>query len=204
MRKSDLKKNHAPFDDAIVRYRTFMEKIIGAQRVISTAQEKRDVAESVLLRLCAHWESFVDEHIVDCVNRDPSKLSGHFGVTIPRHPSWDLCHALVIGDGYTDFRSFGDLKGTSKRLLPEESNPFLVVTAAQAKRIDEVYRIRNYLAHYSKKSRGSLLSLYQAEYGMKRFQEPGQFLLAYEARRLWTYFDAFAAASKEMLAWCDA
>jgi len=125
VRKSELKKNHTPFDDAVVRYRTFMEKIIGAQRVISTAQEKRDVAESVLLRLCAHWESFVDEHIVDCVNCDPSGLSEHFGVNIPRHPSWELCHALIIGDGYTDFRSFADLKGKSKKLLPDESGQLI-------------------------------------------------------------------------------
>ena len=115
MRKSNLKRNHQPFDDAVSRYRAFMEKIIGAQRVISTAQEKRDVAESVLRRLCANWENFVDEHIVDCVNCDPSQLSEHFGVSIPKHPTWDLCHALIIGDGYTDFRSFGDLKGKDKR-----------------------------------------------------------------------------------------
>jgi hypothetical protein len=203
VRKSDLKRNHQPFDDAIGRYRSFMQKIIDAQRVIGTAQEKRDVAESVLLRLCANWESFVDEHIVDCVNCDPSNLSEHFGVGIPKHPSWDLCHALVIGDGYTDFRSFGDLKGQSKKLLPEDSNPFLAVTTAQAKRIDEVYRIRNYLAHYSKKSRASLMNLYRTEYGMTRFLEPGKFLLGYKARRLWVYFDAFVAASADMRAWCD-
>lgn len=203
MRKSNLKRNHQPFDDAVSRYRAFMEKIIGAQRVISTAQEKRDVAESVLRRLCANWENFVDEHIVDCVNCDPSQLSEHFGVSIPKHPTWDLCHALIIGDGYTDFRSFGDLKGKSKRLIPDDSNPFLAVTTTQAKRIDEVYKIRNYLAHYSKKSRASLFHVYQAEYKMTRFMEPGQFLLAYDARRLWMYFDSFASASKEMLAWCD-
>jgi len=62
MRKSNLKKNHEPFDSAVERYRTFAEKIVSAQRVVSTAEEKRDIAESVLLRLCAHWEQFIDEH----------------------------------------------------------------------------------------------------------------------------------------------
>jgi len=46
MRKSNLKKNHVPFDAALARYRSFMDKIINAQRVISTTEEKRDIAES--------------------------------------------------------------------------------------------------------------------------------------------------------------
>ena len=132
MRKSNLKKNHVPFDAALVRYRAFMDKIINAQRVISTTEEKRDIAESVLLRLCAYWERFVDEHLVDCVNCDHTQLSKHFSVSLPENPSWNLCHALIIGAAYTDFRSFGDLKGHSKKILPENSNPFLQVSQAHA------------------------------------------------------------------------
>lgn len=58
MRKADLKKNHEAFDSALARYRSFMEKVVDATRVVGTAQEKRDLAESVMLRLCANWESF--------------------------------------------------------------------------------------------------------------------------------------------------
>lgn len=202
MRKSDLKKNHGPLDGAIERYRVFMDKIINAQRVISTAEEKRDIAESVLLRLCACWERFIDEHLVDCVNRDHTKLSQHFAVTIPDNPSWDLCHALIIGSSYKDFRSFGDLKGYSKKILPDESNPFLQVSTAHTKKIDEVYAIRNYLSHYSAASRRTLMNVYKSEYQMGKFLEPGQFVLAYNAERLWAYFDAFEGASADMLAWC--
>jgi hypothetical protein len=200
VRKADLLKNHSGLDEAIARYRTFMDKIIDAQRVISSAQEKRDLAESVLLRLCANWESFVDEHLVDCVNCDHSQLSTFFGVTIPANPSKDLCQALIFGDGFRDFKSFGDLKGYTKRILPTASNPFLAISDAHHKRIDEVYRIRNYLSHYSTKGRRSLMALYRDEYRMERFLEPGQFLLAYNARRLWTYCDAFAGASADMKA----
>lgn len=198
MRKSDLLKNHEPFEAALARYRGFIERVIAAEQVISTTQEKRDVAESVLLRLCAQWEKFVDEHLVDCVNRDASRLSRHFEVTIPEHPSWDLCHALIVGAGYTDFRSFGDLKGYAKKLLPDESNPFLVVRPQYTKKIDEVFRIRNYLSHYSASARKSLMQMYRTEYEMERFLEPGQFVLAYDAKRLWTYFDAFQGASSDM------
>ena len=202
MRKADLKKNHKTLDDSIQRYRSFLERIIAAQRVIKLVQEKRDIAESVLLRLCANWERFVDEHLVDCVNVDDSQLEEFLGVPVPSHPSKNLCTALIFGDGYRDFASYGQLKGFTKKLLPTNSNPFLAVTTTQAKRIDEVYTIRNYLSHYSGKSKRALHRMYQKEYGMTNFLQPGRFLLAYEARRLWAYFDAFDGASARMKACC--
>jgi hypothetical protein len=58
MRKADLKKNHKSLDDSIARYRTFLEKIIAAQRVISRVQDKRDIAESVLLRLAMPYSDW--------------------------------------------------------------------------------------------------------------------------------------------------
>jgi hypothetical protein len=201
MRKADLKKNHVSYDLAVGRYRSFMLRIIDAQRVVSSAQEKRDIAESVMLRLCANWESFVDEHLVDCINVDHSVLSEHFGATIPANPSKGLCRALLFGGSYKDFKSFGDLKGFSKKILPETSNPFLAITVTQSKKLDEAYKIRNYLSHYSATGRRSLMRMYREDYSMERFLEPGQFLLAYKAKRLWSYFDAFEAASTTMKAW---
>lgn len=202
MRKADLGKNHEWLDGSITRYRSFLERIISAQRVISSPEEKRDMAESVLLRLCANWEYFVDEHLVACVNVDPSQLEEFLGVSPPSHPSKSLCTALIFGDGYRDFASFGALKHFSKKLLPDHSNPFLAVTTTHAKHIDEVYSIRNYLSHYSAKAKRSLHRMYKDKYDMTNFLEPGQFLLAYKARRLWTYFEAFKGASAKMKAWC--
>jgi hypothetical protein len=201
MRKADLRKNHHNFDESLTRYRAFMKKVCDAQRVIGTAQEKRDIAESIVLRLCSNWESFIDEHLADCVNRDPSQLTEFFGVTIPDNPSKALCQALLFGERYRDFRSFSDLKRFAKDILPDNSNPFLSVSAAHSKKIDQVYRIRNYLSHYSAKSRRSLFAMYKSDYSMDRFLEPGQFLLAYKARRLWSYFDAFEGASSDMKSW---
>lgn len=202
MRKASLAKNHERLDYALEWYRAFMEKIIGAQSVINGNVEKRDIAESITLRLCANWEAFVDEHLIDCINVDDSKLSTFFDVRIPKHPGKELCQALLFGkNGYTDFKSFGDLKGFSKKILPDNSNPFLEITSTQGKRIDEVYKIRNYLSHYSLSSRRALHKLYKDEYKMDRFLEPGQFLLAYNARRLWHFFDIFIDASTRMKNW---
>lgn len=201
MRKADLQHNHQALDSAVSRYRTFMDKIINAQSVISTAQEKRDMAESVMLRLCAHWEYFVDEHLVDCVNCDNSKMSEFLGASIPSNPSKSLCQALIFGDSYRDFRSFGDLKGFTKRILPDNSNPFLEIKPGHSEKIDELYKIRNYLSHYSGKAKRSLQKMYENKYGLERFYEPGYFLLANSAYRLWSYFNAFEGASVDMKAW---
>ena len=201
MRKSDLTKNHKSFDDALNRYQAFMDKVINAQRVINTNQEKRDIAESVLLRLCANWESFIDSHLVDCVNCDPSEFSKYFSVKIPKNPSLDLCHALIFGNSYQDFKNFGDLKGFTKKILPEDSNPFLQISPLHSRKIDEVYKIRNYLSHYSSASKRALMRIYKSVYKMNRFLEPGQFILAYNAKRLWKYFDSFKGASSDMKNW---
>lgn len=200
MRKSDLKKNHEPFDAAVERYREFMKKIVAAKRVVTSAEEKRDIAESILIRLCAKWESFVDEHLVDCINRDHSQLSDFFGVSIPSNPSQDLCHALLFGERYRDFPTFNDLKKFTKKVLPDGSNPFISVSSTHTKKMDELYKIRNYLSHYSAASKRSLRKVYKSTYKMNKFLEPGQFVLAYQARRLWQYFDAFLGASEDMKA----
>jgi hypothetical protein len=201
MRKADLAHNHIRFDDALTRYRAFMQKVIGAERVLGNVQDKRDIAESILLRLTANWESFIDEHLVDCINKDSAMLSIFFGVQIPSNPSKDLCHALIFGEHYRDFRGCGDILTLAKKLLADGSNPFKRIANSHQSRIDEVYTIRNYLSHYSSMSRRSLMKMYTNKYQMTRFLEPGQFLLAYDAKKLWAYFDAFEGASTDMKRW---
>lgn len=201
MRKSDLKARHSSFDQALARYRSFSEKIISAQRVIGTPAEKRDLAESVVLRLVANWESFVDEHLVACVNRDHSRLNFFLGVTVPSHPDMNLCRALIFGEGYRDFQSVGALIGFSRKLLPTASNPFEAISKSHRIKIDDIYKVRNYLAHYSAKSRRILWDMYKTRYKYQRWIEPGRFLLGNGGARLWECFDAFEGASADMKAW---
>ncbi|MEJ2336702.1 MAG: hypothetical protein P8Y26_13885, partial [Gemmatimonadales bacterium] len=115
--------------------------------------------------------------LVDCVNVDHSKLTEFLGVTIPRHPTRNLCEAILFGGRYLDFRSFGELKGFSNKILPAASNPFLVVEKANSGKIDEAYKLRNYVAHYSGAARRSLDRMYKRVYKLDRFVEPGRFLL---------------------------
>jgi len=64
-----------------------------------------------------------------------------------------------------------------------------------------MYRVRNYLAHYSAKSRRVLWHMYKTKYQFKRWVEPGKFLVTKDGRRLWECFDAFEGASKDMQGW---
>lgn len=201
MRKSNIIARHDRFLNDVDWYRDFLARVIGARRVLKSVEDKREIAEMIVLRLCAHWEYYIDELLVACINRDHSQLSQHFGVSIPEHPSNQLCQALLFGDGYKDFPSFGKLKGFSKKILPNESNPFLRITKTNSNRIDEVYAIRNYLSHYSAKARRTLFDMYKKNHNMSRFLEPGQFLLAYEASRFDEYIDAFVGASNQMKGW---
>ena len=203
MRKADLILRHEDFIQTVAWYRDFLAKIVGAQRVIRSAEEKRELAESIVLRLCAHWEYYIDELLIASVNRDHSKLSQYLGVIIPPHPSQDLCQALIFGGGYRDFPSFGALKGFSKKILPEQSNPFLAVQNGHSSAIDEIYAVRNYLSHYSKKAKRTLMAKYRENHEMTRFLEPGQFLLAYNARRFEGFFQAFEGAAIDMRNWTE-
>jgi hypothetical protein len=182
MRKADLKHNHRSSDSPVARYRGFTERIVGAQRVVRTATEKQDIAEIGLVAPLRPTGRGVSTNIWwTASTATHSQLNEYLGVTIPRNPSRKVCHAVLFGGTYKDF---GDLKGFSKKVLPDSSNPFLVVKQSHADKIDEVFKIRNYLAHYSAAARRALDRMYEKSYSMKRFQEPGRFLLANDGRRL--------------------
>lgn len=201
MRKSDLAVNHRNLDSELAWYRTFMLKVVEAKRVINTIIEKRNIAESVLLRVLANWESFVDEQLIDCINIDTSKLSSFLGVPMPAHITKNMCEAILFGGGYRDFPSYGALKGFSKKILPETGNPFLHVHSSRTSAIDEMYKIRNYLAHYSSHARRGLMCMYEDKYGYSNFIEPGRFLLGNDGEMLWHYLDMLDAASQDMKDW---
>jgi len=196
MRKADLRKNHHEFDGILGWYAEFLTRVLRAKRVVR-AQDKREIAESVLLRLCAYWESFVEKELVDCANIDCAQLAKYTGVQLPKHLSIAMCEAILMGGRYLNWRSVGELKSLARKVLPDHVDPFAKITAATERKIDEVYVIRNYLSHHSKASRRALMQMY-TKYGLKRFKEPGAFLLAKSNRRLVEYGTAFENASAEM------
>jgi hypothetical protein len=180
-------------------YIDFLARTLEAQRVIRTKVDKTEILESSIIRICALWEAFVEDELIDCLNLDSSKFSEYLKLDLPKHLSRSLCEAILIGSRYLDFKSVGDIKGFANKVLPDDVNPFrLIKTNPTAKRIDEVYVMRNYLSHYSSKAKRALRQMYKKSYNLERFREPGDFLLSYAGNRLVPYIEAFLDASKQM------
>jgi hypothetical protein len=198
MRKADLRKDHRVFKQALAKYADLLVRLLHAQRVVSSTADKREIAEAVLLRICAHWEAFVDEQLIDCVNLDSSALATHIGLDLPKHLNKNMCEAILMRDGYLDFRSVGNIKGFARKVLVPKYNPFDKISNPTADKIDQVYKLRNYISHRSWASQRALMSMYSSKYKMRRFLEPGQFLLGYEAEKLAAYVEAFVDASNDM------
>lgn len=198
MRKADLAKNHDEFEEDMDWYIEFLIRMLGAKRVVKY-DDKLEILESLVIRLCAIWEAFIEGEMIDCLNIDCSKCKEELQLKLPKHLTKDLCEAILVGPGYLNFRNVDDIKKLAKQVLPENVNPFrLIRTNPTAKRINEFYTMRNYLTHYSGKSRRTLQRMYQDSQGLKNFRQPGDFLIAHRGKRLIQYIDAFLDASKQM------
>jgi len=169
--------------------------------MLKRVEEEEDffeILESLVIRLCAVWEAFIEGEMIDCLNIDCSKYKEELQLKLPEHPSKDLCEAILIGSRYLDFKNVDDIKGFAKRILPKEVNPFKLIKPATARRINELYVMRNFLSHYSRKSRRALQRMYQDVWHLKKFRQPGDFLSSYSGKRLFHYIDALLDAAKQM------
>lgn len=110
--------------------------------------------------------------------------------------------AMLLGLGYLDFRSIGKIKKIGHDVLVDAHNPFKRIPQSAGIKIDEFYKIRNYVAHYSSLSKRSLMKIYKEKYGMQRFREPGNFLIAQDREsrqiRFSNYIDAFIETAYKM------
>ena len=177
-------------------------KVEKAKRVVKTVQEKRSIFEAFVLSVCADWEYMVENLLIDCLNKDTSMYSEYTGFSISKHITRDICKAILIGISYLDFKSTDQLKKLSKSILIQSCNPFLLIPSSNCKKIDELFTIRNYLAHRSFAARRSLADLYKRKYNLRHFVEPGTFLLATDKTdkipRLGVYINNFKNAANIM------
>jgi hypothetical protein len=139
--------------------------------------------------------------LIDCLNKDTSQYSKHTGYYLPKHLSRDICNAMIFGIGYKDFKSVSHLKSFAKQVLVPGNNPFQKISKNPSKKIDDYYVIRNYLAHYSYVAERKLEEMYKRK-GMRRFREPGDFLMSFNrgenTPRSAIYILAFLEAANEM------
>jgi len=177
-------------------------KVEEARRVVGKIREKRSIFEAFVLSVCADWECLVENLLVDCLNKDASRYAEHTGFGIPKHMTRETCKAVLTGVGYLDIKSMDQLKKLSKSILIQTCNPFLSISASNCKKMDELFTIRNYLAHRSFAAKRSLQHLYETKYHLHHFIEPGTFLLArdktYRIPRFGVYINNFKGAANTM------
>jgi len=58
-------------------YRDFLGRMRAARRVVHSVEDKREIAEMVVLRLCARWEYYIDELLVARINCELASLNIH-------------------------------------------------------------------------------------------------------------------------------
>ena len=207
MKKSSTDKSLDNFEWWMAEYFRFLNKVMAAKVVVKETHEKRELIEAFVLRVAAIWEVLVETLLIDCLNRDSTALAKHLGLPLDKHLKRPVCEAIVSGLNYFDFRNSGTLKKEAKKLLVPRHNPFQAIPKDAARKIDEFFVIRNYLAHYSSMARRSVMRIYRDSYGMQKFREPGHFLYASRGKRgqvrLGDYFDAFLEASTEMRKACS-
>lgn len=67
MRKADLAKNHDEFEEDMNWYIDFLIRILDQ---IEEGEDIIEILESLVIRLCAVWEAFIEEEMIDCLNID--------------------------------------------------------------------------------------------------------------------------------------
>lgn len=202
MRKASVEVTLGRFFDGMDLYIDLLNITIADDSPFSRKQEKIEVLEGFVFKLCSLWEVLVEDVLIDCLNRDSSAYASYMGLRLPRHIPRPQCEAMIVGLGYFDSKGVPDMKGTAKHILVDEFNPFSAIRKNDGDKIDEFFRIRNYLAHHSITAERSLKKLYENVYKLKQFRQPGDFLLSYDRKvrgpRMQHYINSFNAAAESM------
>ena len=197
MRKGDFEKTFRWFEANMNLSLEILDESSDWPRV-----GKISIQASAVLKVVADWEVLVETLMVDCLNRDSSTYSETMGLALPTDLPWGTCRAIIQGLGYFSFGTMDDLVGKSRRTLDAKWNPFVAIPRGARRKLDEFLAFRNYLAHYSSLARLRVDRIYKRTYRLKRFTEPGAFLMARPSRsgkpRYADYFAAFEEAVSAM------
>ncbi len=183
--------------------RTFVDLLDCDQSIFDTEQ-KSELVEALAIRLCTTWSFSVEDLMVDCLNRDSTRFAQTVHAKrLPKNLPRNQCELLLTGTGYFDIKNVDDLGSKAKRYLVDAHNPFKSIPKVDAIKINELITIRNFVTHYSTKSRFALHEqVYKTAHQRKKFNHPGPFLIAKDRKtgrpRMHVYFDAVQSAAKSM------
>ena len=206
MKKSSFQKTFAQFRLEVAAYAELVADCRKPDFNVSGGiSGKHTIIEALAVKSYAAWEVFTEDLLIGCLNRDTSRYAEHKGMKFSKHLSRDLCELMITGLGYLDVKDVGTLKGIANKVLVPEYNAFAEISSADAQRIDDFCKIRNYLSHGSRQSKSTLARVYADRHQAHRFIEPGQFLFAFDRQtgqgkltRLQAYLMAFSNAAVSM------
>lgn len=186
MSKITILRNHEAYEGDIESILNYALEIVNDKlphRVEKkTKEEKSMLLESLLLRACARWESFVENEVVLLVSSEPRKLKNEMGLPQNTKLNSKLIKALLFTDAYRSFYNVERSKGILRKVIADKYNLFDEITNERVQKIKLVYKIRNYLSHYSAFSKRELLTAYEKHFNYKRFVEPGLFLVKQDGK----------------------
>jgi len=136
--------------------------------------------------------------VIFCTLLDTKNIKAEFGLTPNTRLTAELVRAIIFSDRYRDLHDLERTKGFYKKILCERYNLLLNVSKDQINKISFIYKIRNYLSHYSTFSKKTLIEGYMGLYKQNNFQKPGLFLNHGKGDRFMKLLSAFKMASINM------
>lgn len=192
--------NHKAFEDGIEKILQYAQEVAENISLIRKIpqEEKYLILEALVLRVCAYWEKFLETEITLAVNLDATKIIKEMNLPRNTRLNLHLIRAILYSDIFRDFHEVDRAKSFFNKYIIDKYNPFTRITKKQKKDINFVYKLRNYLSHYSEFSKRILQQGYKDKYGLRRFIEPGQFLLSNNCKRFQELISSFKYASVNM------
>jgi len=200
--ETSLDQTFDSFLKSLFWYKDFLNKIANTKSKILKPKEKKEIFDGIVVKITAIWEVLAEDLLTDCLTFDTSRYAETKGMRLPKRPNRSLCQGLITGHGYFNFKNTEDLKTTARKILVDKYNPFNKITRRQSKKVNDLYALRQYIAHRSNTSKQKLLKKYKNRYHLKRFCEPGYFLLSRDKEtnqiRFFNYIDIFFEISDDM------
>jgi hypothetical protein len=194
-------KNHHTFEnniESIIRYGLEIISDLPYRKPVPP-EEKEMLLESLLLRACALWESFIEKEIILLINIDPGQLRKKFDLPLKGDLNIKIIRAIIFSDSFRDFHDLDRSMSFFEEVISDKFNTFKTIKKEQNNKIIFTFKIRNYLAHYSEFSKLKLYNAYQRQpYGYRRFLEPGKFLLKQKGKNFENLLNNFNTVSIQM------
>jgi hypothetical protein len=200
MRFKSILSNHEQFESAVEDIIQYVQEIIAdlPYKKVMLTKEKHILLEALILKICAMWEKFIEEELILSICLDTRGLLQVTGLDEKTKLNENLVRAIVFSDTYRDFHDVDKLISYSKKVIGERYNPFIKIKSYWKEDILFVYKIRNYLSHYSEYSKRTLFTAYKKKHEYRRFLEPGKFLLKNKGKHFEDLAKSFKMASIHM------